>query len=90
MLIYILPLFLKGTLSHEEKEQAKVEHGISSLQKDMVRLNTLITEKRGQQEKLVQGNILTENDFINALKVSQQVGRITKYYAEILGHFTPD
>jgi len=46
-----------------------VEHGIASLQKDMVRLNTLITDKRGQQEKLVQGNILTENDFINALKV---------------------
>ena len=72
-LIHTRPLFLTGTLSYEEKEQAKVEHGISSLQKDMVRLNTLITEKRGQQERLVQGNILSENDFINALKVSQQV-----------------
>lgn len=35
----------------------------------MVRLSALITEKRGQQEKLEQGNILVENDFIHALKV---------------------
>ncbi len=46
-----------------------MEYGIGSLQKDMVRLNTLITDKRGKQERLAQGNILTENDFINALKV---------------------
>ena len=37
----------------------------------MVRLSALITEKRGQQEKLEQGNILMENDFIHALKVLQ-------------------
>lgn len=35
----------------------------------MVRLSALITEKRGQQEKLEQGNIIMENDFIHALKV---------------------
>ncbi len=58
-----------GLLNHEEKERGRVEYGIGSLQKDMVRLNTLITNKRGQQERLAQGNIFTENDFINALKV---------------------
>ena len=56
-------------LEREEKERWQVQHGIGSLQKDMVRLNTLITAKRGHQERLEQGNILTENDFIHTLKV---------------------
>ena len=64
---------LAALLSREEKEHLQVEHNIASLQKDMVRLSTLITEKRGEQEKLEQGNILTENDFIYALKVSSDM-----------------
>ena len=56
-------------LAQEEKEMTQVNNSISSLQKDMVRLSTLITDKRGQQEKLVQGNVLMENDFIHTLKV---------------------
>ena len=66
-------------MDQEEKERSQVEHSISSLQKDMVRLSALITEKRGQQERLEQGNILMENDFIHALKVKEISGgyRIT-------------
>lgn len=60
---------LTAQLEQEEKERSQVEHSISSLQKDMVRLSALITEKRGQQEKLEQGNIIMENDFIHVLKV---------------------
>ena len=60
---------LTAQLEQEEKERSQIEHSISSLQKDMVRLSALITEKRGQQEKLEQGNIIMENDFIHALKV---------------------
>lgn len=62
-------ILLTAQLEQEEKERSQVEHSISSLQKDMVRLSALITEKRGQQEKLEQGNIIMENDFIHALKV---------------------
>ena len=68
--IHTHPLFLHSALiTREKKEHSKVEHGIASLQNDMVRLNTLITEKRGDEEKLQQENILAENDFIYALKV---------------------
>ena len=47
-----------------------MQHNIDSLQKDMVRLNTLVTEKRGQQEQLEHNNILLEKDFIHTLKVN--------------------
>lgn len=63
------PPLVAALLGQEEKEMTQVNQSISSLQKDMVRLNALITDKRGQQEKLVQGNVLMENDFIHALKV---------------------
>lgn len=56
-------------LTHEVREQADVERNISSLQHDVARLSSLITEKKGQQEKLEQGTVLIENDFIHALKV---------------------
>lgn len=59
---------IDGQLSREQQEQDQVKHNISSLQIDVARLNTLITDKKGQQEKLEQGTILLENDFIHALK----------------------
>ncbi len=58
-----------GQLAREERDRGQVEFNISSLQKDIVRLNTLITEKRGAQEHLEQGTVLLENDYIHALKV---------------------
>ena len=56
-------------LEREQRERSRVGHGISSLQKDMVRLNTLITEKRGHQERLQQDNALLQSDFVLKLKV---------------------
>ena len=64
-------MHLSGELAREQKEGAQVHHNIESLQKDMVRLSTLLTEKRGQQEKLEQSNNLLEKDFIHALKVRE-------------------
>ena len=69
LLLMLLCVLHKAQLEQEERESSQIEHSISSLQKDMVRLSALITEKRGQQERLEQGNILIENDFIHALKV---------------------
>ena len=46
-----------------------MQQNISRLQHEMVRLSTVIAEKRGEQQKLEQGNVLMENDFVHALKV---------------------
>ena len=67
-MIYTIP-HPPAHLAREEKDRAAVEYNIAALQKDMVRLSSLITEKRGEQERLEQGNILMENDFVHALKV---------------------
>ena len=54
----------------EQKNHCCVKHNIESLQKDMVRLNQLITDKKGEQNELEQNNSLLEKDFVSALKVN--------------------
>lgn len=58
-----------GELADEDKNYCGVKHSIESLQKDMVCLNKLITDKRGEQSRLEQSNTLLEKDFVSALKV---------------------
>ena len=53
-----------------ERDILEVTRGIESLHKDTVKLNGLITLKRGEQEGLQQSNVLVESDFVNTLKVS--------------------
>lgn len=60
---------LSGALSQEQKECAQIQHKIASHQNDMIKLNILIAEKRGLQERLEEKNVLSENDFTHALKV---------------------
>ena len=67
--MYMYNNYLLGDLAGEEKQYFSIQRGIESLQKDMVRLNSLITDKRGEQDQLEQGNILIEKDFISSLKV---------------------
>lgn len=66
-------MYLSDELTREERQHAKVQQSIDSLQKDMVRLNSLLVEKRGLQGKLEQSNILLEKDFIHNLKVNRAV-----------------
>lgn len=42
------------------------------MQNDMIKLNTLLNKEKGTHDNLHQDNILLENDFIMALKVSSQ------------------
>lgn len=58
-----------GQLEREKKESGTVQQSISRLQHEMSRLSTVITEKRGEQQRLEQSNVLMQNDFIYTLKV---------------------
>lgn len=58
-----------GQLEREKKESGTVHQSISRLQHEMSRLSTVITEKRGEQQRLEQSNVLMQNDFIYTLKV---------------------
>lgn len=58
-----------GELINEEKQYSGIRHSIEGLQKDMIRLNTLITSKRGEHNALEHNNQLLEKDFVSALKV---------------------
>ena len=59
-----------GRLSTEQKSYSTTQRSIESLQKDMVKMNMLISSKKGEQDKLEQGNSLIEKDFVHSLKVS--------------------
>lgn len=72
-LTYLYIISLTDELTAEEKYFIDVKYSIETLQKDMVRLNTLITEKKGEHYKLEQSNTLLEKDFISALKVSKSL-----------------
>jgi len=68
VLIVYLFLFI-GELVQHQKEAKNVERNISQLQHDMVKLNTLVANKKSEQEDLEQGNLLMEGDFVHTLKV---------------------
>ena len=57
-----------------EREILEVNRSLESLHKDTVKLNGLITLKRGEQEGLQQSNMLVESDFVNTLKVRGWIG----------------
>ena len=57
-----------------ERDILEVNRSLESLHKDTVKLNGLITLKRGEQEGLQQSNMLVESDFVNTLKVRGWIG----------------
>ena len=63
-----------GELEAEDRHHAQVQHSIGILQRDMVRLCTLIAEKQGKQDELEQHNALMEKGFVLNLKVRGDVG----------------
>lgn len=56
-----------------------IERNIRSMQNDMTKLNTLITKESGLREALQQGTVLMESDFIQALKVSDELSTTLFY-----------
>jgi chromosome segregation ATPase len=51
-----------------EKELVALQRNFASLQRDVVKLDTLISENRGVQESLANSNVLMETEFLRKLK----------------------
>ena len=60
---------MTGLLLCEEREQSVIQQSVTSLQRDMIKLNSLITQKKGEHLKLEHGSAIAENLFISSLKV---------------------
>ena len=58
-----------GEITEEEREQSQLDRSIRNMQSALTKLHTLLTKEKGIQENLEQGNILTENEFVQELKV---------------------
>ena len=69
----LLSWYIAEVEAHE-RDILEVNRSIEALHKDTVKLNGLITLKRGEQEGLQQSNILVESDFVNTLKVRGWMG----------------
>jgi hypothetical protein len=70
-------LFATDDIDEQRRETYDIERSISNMQNDMIKLNTLINKEKGVHDNLHQDNILLENDFIMALKVSFSSKTIT-------------
>ena len=77
--VFIIYVFSLAEIETHVREMGDVEKGIRLQQNDMIKLNALMTKNRGKKEDLQQGNSLTENEFIQKLKVD--------YKREIIGRF---
>ncbi|XP_078491914.1 coiled-coil domain-containing protein 40 [Ciona intestinalis] len=64
-------LRIEGEIDQQIQEQNEIERSVRNMQNAMVKLNTLLSKEKGIQETLEQGNILTENEFIQELKVAE-------------------
>ena len=71
LIINFIKIFI-GDIDEQRRETYDIERSISNMQNDMIKLNTLLNKKKGTHDNLHQDNILLENDFIMALKVSSQ------------------
>lgn len=60
-------------IESNEKELVKLQRNFASLQRDVVKLDTLISENRGVQESLANSNVLMETEFLRKLKDEELV-----------------
>jgi len=60
-------------IESNEKELVKLQRNFASLQRDVVKLDTLISENRSVQESLANSNVLMETEFLRKLKDEELV-----------------
>ncbi len=70
IIVNVFVTMITGMLNVEQRQLSGVQKGIDSLQNDMIRMNILISNKKGEQYKLEQINVLIEKEFVHSLKVS--------------------
>ncbi|KFO93379.1 Coiled-coil domain-containing protein 40, partial [Buceros rhinoceros silvestris] len=56
----------------EMKEQKDIERHMRNMSNDLIKLNVLINKNNSSFEELQHGNIITENEFVRALKVQEK------------------
>jgi len=66
-------LFFQGEIEQQIQEQNDINRSVRNMRNAMIKLNTLLNREKGVQENLEQGNILTENEFVQELKVRSSI-----------------
>lgn len=63
------PLSAAEKIDQERKEQKDIERHMRDLDSDLRKLSVLLSQNRSCSEDLQQGNLVTENELVRALKV---------------------
>jgi len=69
-------------IESNEKELVKLQRNFAALQRDVVKLDTLISENRGVQTDLANSNVLMETEFLRKLKDEELVSIKTQTTVE--------
>ncbi|XP_007958017.1 coiled-coil domain-containing protein 40 [Orycteropus afer afer] len=65
-------LRIENKITQEKKEKKEIERHMKDLDNDLKQLNTLMNKNRCSSEELQQVTMLTENEFVRALKASER------------------
>ncbi|NWU48361.1 CCD40 protein, partial [Dromas ardeola] len=62
----------ENEIQQETKEQKDIERHMRNMSNDLIKLNVLINKNNNSFEELQHGNIITENEFVRALKAAEK------------------
>ncbi|ELW68231.1 Coiled-coil domain-containing protein 40 [Tupaia chinensis] len=65
-------LRIENKIDQEKKEQKEIDRHMKDLDNALKKLNVLLNRNRCSSEELQQGNLVTENEFVRALKASER------------------
>ncbi|XP_077611342.1 coiled-coil domain-containing protein 40 [Crocuta crocuta] len=65
-------LRMESKIDQEKKEQKEIEHHMKGLDNDLKKINVLIGRNQCSSEELLQGNLVTEKEFVRSLKASER------------------
>ncbi|NXN46746.1 CCD40 protein, partial [Rhinoptilus africanus] len=62
----------ENEIQQETKEQKDIERHMRNMSNDLIKLNVLINKNKNSFEELQHGSIITENEFVRALKAAEK------------------